>query len=199
MRMLAVPGTSVRGAQSGVDGHEFFKPLAWRQLFLFRRFAAAAAQFFCFLRLLLARRHVLFNYFNFEPGVPLYGATLALTSIADLKATRRSDATWQPVINCTRDKSLRKVPCPTTNRKKHFALSIVALLPQKGHCATKSSRKKSGKPSGRRQRFRPHPPRHQKQLLLHLRPRHPTVPPPSKISSPSSGATLPYCFAPMPS
>src|SRR5712664_2373652 len=133
MRLLAVPRAPVRGTQSGLDGDEFFKPLAWRQLLLFHRFAAAAAQFFFFLRLLLARSHVLFNYFNFEPGVPLYGATVALTSIADLKATRRSDATWQPVINSTRDKSLRKVACPATNRKKRFALSIVALLPQKGN------------------------------------------------------------------
>src|SRR5258708_39323680 len=183
MRLLAVPGASVQGAQSGLHGHELFKPLAWRQLLRFRRFAAAAAQFFFFFRLLLARRHVLFNYFNFESSVPLYGATVALTSIADLKGTRRSDATWQPVINCKRDKSPRKVPCPTTNRKKHFALSTGALLLPKGNCARKSSRKKSGKPSGSRRRLRTHLPRQQHQWLRHLRPRHRSVPPRSKTSS----------------
>src|SRR5258708_32840972 len=99
MRLLAVPGASVQGAQSGLHGHELFKPLAWRQLLRFRRFAAAAAQFFFFFRLLLARRHVLFNYFNFEPGVPLYGSTLPLTSIADLKCTRRTQPTCEPVLN----------------------------------------------------------------------------------------------------
>src|SRR5260370_32923037 len=195
MSLLAVPGAPVRGAQSGLDGHELFKPLAWRQLFLFHRFAAAAAQFFCFLRLLLARRHVLFNYFHYESSVPLYGATVALTSIADLKGTRRSDAAWQPVINCKRDKSLRKVPCPTTNRKKRFALSTGALLRPKGNCARKSSRKRSGKPSGRRRRFQPHPRRQQKQLLLHLRPKRRSATPRLQILSACSAATLPWCSA----
>src|SRR5260370_5848179 len=198
MRLLAVPGAPVRGAQAGLDGDELFKPLAWRQLFLFHRFAAAVVQFFFSLRLLLARRHVLFNYFNFEPGVPLYGATVALTSIADSNSTRRSDSSGQLVINCKRDKSPRKVPCPTTNRKKRFALSTGALLPQKGNCARKSSSKKSGKPSGRRQRFRPRPPRQHKQLLLTLRPSHRSGPPRSKISSECSGATLPWCLARIP-
>src|SRR5260370_2482393 len=138
MRLLAVPGASVRGAESGLDGDELFKLLARRQLFLFHGFAAAAAQFFFFLRLLLARRHVLFNYFHYESSVPLYGATVALTSIADLKGTRCSDATWQPVINSKRDKSPRKEPSPTTNRRNHSASSILALLLPSANSSTRS-------------------------------------------------------------
>ena len=32
MRLLAVPRAPVRGAQSGLHGHELLKPLPWRQL-----------------------------------------------------------------------------------------------------------------------------------------------------------------------
>src|SRR5260370_29427972 len=122
MRLFAVPGAPVWGAQSGLDGHELFKPLAWRQLFLLRRFIRVA-RFFCSLQLLLACGHAFISYFRLEPSVPLYGATVALTSAADSKGALRSDSGWQPVINCKRHKSLRNVPSPTINTKKRFTLS----------------------------------------------------------------------------
>jgi len=120
MRLLAVPRAPVRRAQSGLNGHELFKPLARRQLFLLRPLSLAA-QFFCPLRLLPVCSHCLFNYFHSASSVPLYGATATLTSMADLQGARRRDSAWQPVINCKRDLSPRKIPCPITNRKKHFA------------------------------------------------------------------------------
>jgi hypothetical protein len=56
MRLLAVPGTTIRRAQSGLDRNELFEPLARRQLFL-PCLLATAAQFFSLLRLLLAWGH----------------------------------------------------------------------------------------------------------------------------------------------
>src|SRR5260370_39813862 len=82
MCLLAVPGASIWGPQSGLDGHELFKPLAWRQLLPLRLFILVAL-FFCSLQLLLACRHAFIDYFRSEPSVPLYGATAALTSMAD--------------------------------------------------------------------------------------------------------------------
>src|SRR6266700_2999468 len=82
MCLLAVPGASIWGPQSGLDAHELFKPLAWRQLFLLRRFVLVAL-FFCSLELLLACGHAFIGYFRSEPSVPLYGATAALTTMAD--------------------------------------------------------------------------------------------------------------------
>src|SRR6266446_904676 len=56
MRLLAVPGTAVWSAQSGLHGHELFKPLPRRQLFLLCM-PAVAAKFFSLLCFLPARRH----------------------------------------------------------------------------------------------------------------------------------------------
>src|SRR6267143_2512576 len=98
MRLLAVPRAPVRGAQSSLDCDELFKPLARRQLFLFRRLAAAA-QLFCFLHLLLACTHCFFNYFHSKSSVPLYGATLALT-----RHRRFKEAVPQRRELATRDK-----------------------------------------------------------------------------------------------
>jgi len=47
-----------------------------------------AARFFWFLRGFLARKHALSTISISEPGVPLYGATVALTSYADSKRKR---------------------------------------------------------------------------------------------------------------
>src|SRR6266581_6187187 len=97
MCLLAVPGASIWGPQSGLDGHELFKPLACRQLFPLRRFVLVAL-FFCSLELLLACRHRSFSYFHSESNVPLYGATAALTSMAD------SVGVPQRLRQATRDK-----------------------------------------------------------------------------------------------
>src|SRR5467141_5393631 len=48
MRLLAVPGTAVRSAQSGLHSHKLFKPLPRRQMFLLC-LLAIAARFFSLL------------------------------------------------------------------------------------------------------------------------------------------------------
>src|SRR5260370_27491695 len=95
MCLLAVPGASIWGPQSGLDGHELFKPLAWRQLLPLRPFILVA-RFFCSLQLLLACGHAFIDYFRSEPSLPLYGPTAALTSMPD------SLAVPQPVRQATR-------------------------------------------------------------------------------------------------
>src|SRR6266481_8834583 len=81
MGLLAVPGAPVRRPQSGLDRDELFKPLARRQLFLLCH-VALATRFFRLPCALLAFSHAFIDYFQLKSSVPLYGATVSLTSIA---------------------------------------------------------------------------------------------------------------------
>lgn len=71
VRLLAVPGTALGGAQTRLHGDEFFKPLAGSQLFHLRATRLPRGLLGCFALLFRARRHRFLGFPQSESNVPL--------------------------------------------------------------------------------------------------------------------------------